>query len=87
MCVFYEEQYVMASSLPKGSYDLTHQQNDVLDYITEIAQELASMAARAGCDALSYDLKQAVMKAHGMGEKTPGEGIATSNEEASHKRL
>ena len=77
----------MAGTLPKGAYDLTHQQSDVLDYITEIAQELASMAARAGCDTLSHDLKQAILKAHGMGEKTPGEGITLSDEEPSQKRL
>lgn len=74
----------MAGSLPKGAYDLTHQQNDVLDYITEIAQELASMAARAGCDALSYDLKQAILKAHGMGEKSSGNSNNLASDDNSH---
>ena len=63
----------------KSAYDLTHQQSDVLDYITEIAQELAQMAERAGCSTLGHDLRQAILTAHGIGEKSPNEGIPSPN--------
>ncbi len=52
----------------KETYDLTHQQSEVLEYITEIAQELSQIAQRAGCDILSRDLRQAILRAHGLGE-------------------
>lgn len=77
----------MTASSHKGAYDLTHQQSDILDYITEIAQELAHMAARAGCDNLSHDLKQAILKAHGGGEKASGEGANSREDGAYHERL
>ena len=69
----------MSMSSNKSAYNLVHQQSDVLDYITEIAQELAQMAERAGCAALGHDLRQALLTAHCNGEKSPDEGIAASN--------
>ena len=69
----------MSMSSVKSAYNLTHQQSDVLDYITEIAQELAQMAERAGCGTLGHDLRQAILMAPGIDEKSPNEGIAASN--------
>ncbi len=80
----------MSTSSGKSAYNLTHQQSDVLDYITEIAQELAQMAERAGCGTLGHDLRQALLTAHGIGEKSPNEGIASPNgldNERNQKRL
>ncbi|MGA9657949.1 MAG: hypothetical protein WBQ60_02465 [Asticcacaulis sp.] len=64
------------------TYDLQHQQGEVLDYITEISQELAQMAERAGCLTLSYDLKMAVNKARSHAVNSPDEG----NEDESPQR-
>jgi|GEM_PF-1163693 len=69
----------MSISSDKSGYNLAHQQGEVLDYITEIAQELAQMAERAGCGALGRDLRQALLTARGVGEKSPNEGIVSSN--------
>jgi len=74
----------------KSSFNLTHQQSDVLDYITEIAQELAQMADRVGCSRLGNDLRQALLTAHGIGETSANEGIASSNgleDKLSQKRV
>jgi hypothetical protein len=71
--------FYMSMSSNQSGYNLTHQQSDVLDYITEIAQELAQMAERAGCGALGRDLRQALLTAQGVGEKSPNEGIVSSN--------
>ena len=73
----------------QSAYDLTHQQSDVLDYITEIAQELAQMADRAGCGALGHDLRQALLAAHGIGEKSIKRGVSSNglDDELSQKTL
>jgi hypothetical protein len=74
----------------KSTYNLTHQQVEVLDYITEIAQELAQMADRAGCGALGHDLRQSLLNAHGIGETSAGEKIASANgleDKRDQKRL
>jgi hypothetical protein len=65
----------MSISSDKSGYNLAHQQSEVLDYITEIAQELAQMAERVGCGGLGHDLRQAILAARGMGEKSLHEGI------------
>ena len=72
----------------KSAYNLTHQQSDVLDYITEIAQELAQMADRAGCGDLGHDLRQALLAAHGIGENSPVEriGSSTAHDDKDHQR-
>jgi hypothetical protein len=69
----------MSMPSSKSAFNLTHQQSDVLDYITEIAQELAQMAESAGCGTLGHDLRQAILTAHGIDEKSPNEGITSSN--------
>ena len=80
----------MTVSMPsrKDARDLIHQQNQVLEYITEIAQELSQMAQRAGCDILSRDLRQAIMRANGLTEN-PAEIVARPDdaEAGQRKRL
>jgi hypothetical protein len=68
---------------------LVHQQSDVLEYINEIAQELAQMAERAGCVALGHDLGRALMMAHGSGDISSNEGNISSSldGERSQERL
>lgn len=68
---------------------LVHQQSDVLEYINEIAQELAQMAERAGCAALGHDLRRALMMAHGSEDISSNEGNISSNldGERSQERL
>lgn len=68
---------------------LVHQQSDVLEYINEIAQELAQMAERAGCVALGHDLRRALLTAHGSGDISPTEGNILSglDGERSQERL
>lgn len=70
--------FYMSMSSRKSSFNLTHQQSDVLDYITEIAQELAQMADRVGCSRLGHDLRQALLIAHGI-EAPSSEGIVPSH--------
>ncbi|MGN6207415.1 hypothetical protein [Asticcacaulis sp.] len=60
---------------------LVHQQSDVLEYINEIAQELAQMAERAGCVALGHDLRRALLTAHETGTDSPNEGNASNGRE------
>lgn len=79
----------MSMSCSNSACHLTQQQSDVLDYITEIAQELAQMAERVGCGGLGHDLRQAILAARGMGEKSLHEGIAQVGDldERSQDRL
>ncbi len=58
----------MSTTLDNSAMSLVHQQSDVLEYINEIAQELAQMAERAGCAALGHDLRRALIAAHGSGD-------------------
>ena len=74
----------------ESACDLTHQQSHIIDYINEIAQELAQMADRAGCGTLGHDLRQALLSAHGIRERTSGDGRLLSNgldDERSQKQL
>ncbi|MFT4077044.1 MAG: hypothetical protein QM647_16075 [Asticcacaulis sp.] len=64
----------MSSPSRKSGYNLMAHQGDVLNYITDIAQELAEMADRAGCGQLGPDLRQAILKAHGICEKPASAG-------------
>lgn len=57
------------SAIPhKDARDLTHQQNAIVEYISDIARELAQMADRAGCESLGRDLRQAIVSANRTGE-------------------
>ncbi|CAL4868419.1 hypothetical protein MMA231_02700 [Asticcacaulis sp. MM231] len=76
----------MTAPAQKDGYDLAHQQKDVLDYITDIAHELANVAARAGCDTLSHDLKQAIIKSRGLGD-TSAPSTVTPSEDRPQERL
>jgi len=50
----------MPAASHKSTGDLTHHQADIVDYISDIASELAQMADRAGCENLGRDLRQAL---------------------------
>jgi len=76
---------MMSSPSRKGAFDLTDQQNDVIEYITEIVQELAQMAERSGCIALGGDLRKAILTAHGIGDNSPQAGIVAQSDEAPQR--
>jgi hypothetical protein len=59
----------------KSTGDPAHQQADIVDYIFDIANELAQMADRAGCENLGSDLRQAILTAHDTGEKSTSDGL------------
>ena len=79
----------MSTTLDNSAMSLVHQQSDVLEYINEIAQELAQMAERAGCAALGHDLRRALIAAHGSGDISPTEGNISNglDGECSQERL
>ncbi|MCR6658264.1 MAG: hypothetical protein NVV72_02565 [Asticcacaulis sp.] len=79
----------MSVPLDNSAASLVHQQSDVLEYINEIAQELAQMAERAGCAALGHDLRRALTAAHVSGNVSPNEGNVSNGLDAgcSQERL
>ena len=79
----------MSVSLDNSAASLVHQQSDVLEYINEIAQELAQMAERAGCAALGHDLRRALVAAHATESVSSNEGNVSNGLDAggSQERL
>jgi hypothetical protein len=65
----------MPAASHKSTGDLTHHQAHIVDYISDIASELAQMADRAGCENLGRDLRQAILTAHDTGEKSTSDGL------------